>query len=120
MSFTKNVTSHVKSLPFIPLLYIALFLNIATILLVLFKRDLLPPEVPLFYGNPEGNEQIASWELLFLAPAISVSILILNTTLSIILKDVFLRHALSIASLVCSLFTTIAIFKIMFLVGSLF
>lgn len=120
MSLQKEVSAHTKTLPLIPLLYIAFILNIATIILITIQRHSLPPEIPLLYGNTEGNEQITPWTYLYLPPAVSLIILFINTIYATFVKDKLIRNSLSVVSFICSLFTTIAVIKILNLVGSLF
>lgn len=116
----KNTSSQVAVLPLISLVLASFILNIAILMLITFKKNSLPPEIPLFYGKTEGIEQLAPWIYIYILPLISLLILTFNTFGSFLIKDKFIRNSLSVASFVCSIFTTIAVIKTINLVGSLF
>lgn len=98
-------------------LYLSLAINVITIASIAFSRQLLPPVVPLFYGQPEGQMQlIATWGLL-LAPGLAILIMIVNTILTTLIKDEFLKKVLMFSSLFVSLLSAITVLKIIFLVG---
>ena len=62
----------------------AIVINVLVILSVLALIGFLPPQVPLFYGLPEGQDQLAtSWFLIL--PA-TTSLFILTSNLLITLK----------------------------------
>lgn len=116
----KNTSSQVATLPLIPLVLASFILNITILMLITFKKNSLPPEIPLFYGKTEGIEQLAPWIYIYILPLISLLISIFNTFGSFLIKDKFIRNSLPVASFVCSVFTTIAVIKTINLVGSLF
>lgn len=116
----KNTSSQVTVLPLISLVLTSFILNIAMLIVITFKRNGLPPEIPLFYGKTEGLEQLAPWIYIYILPLISLLILTFNTFGSFLIKDKFIRNSLSVASFVCSIFTAIAVIKTINLVGSLF
>lgn len=102
------------------LFFLNLFSIIVSLGLIIIKMGNLPLSVPLFYNRPWGNEQLAPKALLFLIPAISTAIFILNFQLvKIFLKkdDGFLALTMSSFSLLCSLLGTITLGKIIFLVS---
>ncbi len=95
------------------------FISIITIAAVLIFRKTIPPQVPLFYGLPKGEEQLAPSTNLVIPSLISLAIIITNFALSTVIKDDFLKKALVLTAIVCVFFSTITIVKIFFLVGSL-
>lgn len=101
-----------------PLLVFPLILAFLTLSFVILFQKKLPPEVPLFYGAAEGESQlVSSWALV--VPAISSIVLVLvNSFLSSILKDDFVKKVLIFSALIVTLFSVITTLKIAFLVGS--
>jgi hypothetical protein len=120
MTNKQSVSGELKTLPLLPFLYVAFLLNVLVLVTVYLKSNTIPPEVPLFYGNPDGIDQLASWQYLFLPPTISLLFLTLNTILAVSLTDKFIRYTLSATSFALSILTTIAVVKALLLVGSLF
>ena len=105
----------------IPYFKVAIFvviINILTIIGILFLQRYLPPEIPLYYGLPETIEQLATTRSLIIPPSISTSIIIINTTICVFIKDDFLKKTLMISGLATFIFSIIAIVRIVFLVGS--
>ncbi len=98
--------------------YIAAFvLNLITVISILGTKVFLPPVVPLFYGKPVGNDQLASNLFLLIVPIISFLISILNFIISNKLTDEFIKKILSISSFVVSFMAVITVIKIILLVG---
>jgi len=99
--------------------YIGTFLiiNIVLPLLIFVFLKTLPPQIPLFYGLAEGEEQLASnWALItpsFLAFLILfINVLVANST-----KDEFLKKVLILTGLAVSFFAWVTTLKIFFLIG---
>lgn len=93
-------------------------LNFFLIITILIARNLLPPEIPLFYGMPEGKEQLTSKISLTIPALSSIIFLSVNLILAFFLKDDFTKKTLVVAGLALSFFSTITILKIFSLVGS--
>ncbi len=87
------------------------------ILVALLAKRWLPPQIPLFYGLPEGEEQLASTWKLVIPGAIAFIIAGVNILLSFFLKDDFLKKTLIVASFTATFFAAITTLKIIFLVG---
>jgi len=104
--------------PFRQYVIYAVFGNIIVVLLTLLVHRWLPPEVPLFYGKPEGEEQLASSWLLVLPSLVSLLILFVNLAISSLTKSDFLKKTLVLAGIGACLFSIITTLKIIFLVGS--
>ena len=107
-----------SGLPFKKLILASFLINCLVILSIIFLQKQLPPEIPLYHGLAEGTGQLAPSLSLSLPAVISLLVVILNTLLSIFLKNRFLKKILITAMPVVTFFSTIAILKIFFLVGS--
>ena len=106
-----------KNLPYKGCVYFSLALNILLISIILILKRFLPPIVPLFYGLPDGVEQLTPYFGLILAPIIGLVITFVNIFISNTIRDVFLKKALIISSAFISLLLAITITKIILLVG---
>lgn len=105
--------------PFAKAVLVALLVNFLIIFLSLVLKGKLPPEVPLFYGAAEGQEQIAASSLLIVPPIISSLFIAINLFLSYFLGDEFLKKALLVTAISTSLLAATTTIKIIFLVGSI-
>lgn len=106
--------------PFRQYVIYAIVANIITIFFALIVHKWLPPEVPLFYGMPQGDEQLASSWLLVLPGLISLLILFTNLAIVGLIKNDFSKKTLVLGAIGATFFSTITTFKIIFLVGSFF
>jgi len=108
-----------RNIPFGQFLIYGISINLILIILIFIFRNNLPPQIPLFYGLPEGEEQLASSLTLALPSLLSLIILLLNLGLSFIIQEEFIKRALILSSLLVALFSLITTFKIFFLVGNI-
>lgn len=106
-------------LPFKGYLQFAFVLNILVIVFVLIFLKKLPPQIPLFYGMAEGEEQLAKAWTLIVPCLMALFILFVNSLLSLKTNDDFLKKVLILASLTATFFAAITTIKIFFLVGSI-
>ena len=117
-----RIPSILKTVPEIPFPRWTLgvfFVNLVVLLLLILKRDIIPPFVPLFYGKPTGEEQLAPNIFLIIPTVSALVILVINTILSKSQSDPFLSQifiGLSITMTVLSVITTM---RILFLITSL-
>ena len=112
-----NLSQTIKNLPLKKVIYFSVGLAALNIILVLILNRHLPPEVPLFYGLPEGEGQLTNTNGLMIAGFFSLAVIILNTTFAIISKNEFIQKTLILSEFVVafmSIFTTI---EIILLVG---
>jgi len=119
---TKLDTKKQKTKPNIPFgkfIVYAISINLILIILIFIFRNHLPPQIPLFYGLPEGKEQLASSLTLTLPSLLSLTILLLNLGLSFIIQEEFIKKALILSSLLVALFSLITTLKIFFLIGNI-
>jgi hypothetical protein len=105
-------------IPYKKFVYSAVFLNLLLIAVIFLVKNSLPPEVPLFYGLPEGQEQLASIYLLALPSVISTGIIFFNILLGIFVKDEFLVKILCLTGIATAFFSIVTTLKIILLVGS--
>ena len=92
--------------------------NLLTITLVLFLGRVLPPVVPLFYGQPYGPDQLATRNFLIFPSFIALAICLINSTVSRFLTDEFLKRVLVGSMLASTIMALVTVLKIIFLVGS--
>lgn len=105
-------------IPFFSLLVVSLFVCLATIAAILLLKDHIPPQVPLFYGLPEGEEQLTSTMGLTIPSFVALTIIVINTILATIFENNFVRNSLVLTCFAVTLFATITTVKILLLVGS--
>jgi len=104
--------------PLKKVLYLSLTLSILNLAIVLVTQNNLPPEVPLYYGLPEGPEQLSSSLELTIPSIVSIITIIVNTTLALFIKNKFLQQTLILTSFAVSIFSSITVTKIILLVGN--
>lgn len=114
----KDKLVNVSKLPFLKLIYISILLNVMTMLVILFLKKQIAPEIPLFYGLPEGNSQIATNEELIIPSMISLLVILTNITISAVLQNEFLKKVLIIVSLIITLLSLTTTLEIFFLIGN--
>ena len=118
MEQTKIGKFEVSTLPFKNYAIASLFVNILIILSVILAQRFLPPEVPLFYGLAEGEDQLAPRLFLPIPSLASLVVLTINSLISSRVEDTFIKKALILAAIGTTFFAAITTLKIMFLVGS--
>ena len=99
-------------------IYISLVLNFLNLLLVLILQKNLPPQIPLFYSLPWGEEQLAPSIALLLLPLGIFLIALLNSFLIMAsLSKYFLAAKILIWITVCLIFLTgVNLVKVVFLI----
>lgn len=107
-----------EEIPFFKLLLFSLFICIGTILAIMYLKEHVPPQVPLFYGLPEGEEQLAGTLGLTVPSFLALIIIVINTILATIFENNFVRNSLVLTSFAVTLFATITTVKILLLIGS--
>lgn len=93
-------------------------INFLTAIFVLLAQGKLPPQVPLFYGLPQGESQLTRPIFLLIPTALSSAVILANQFLARLVKDEFLKKAFVAAGFASAVFATITTFKIIFLVGN--
>ncbi|KKR28820.1 hypothetical protein A2715_03690 [Candidatus Woesebacteria bacterium RIFCSPHIGHO2_01_FULL_39_32] len=108
----------IERVPLKNFVYLSFIISIVGILLIFLLQSKLPPEVPLFYGLPEGEEQLTTSLGLTLPLVGSLIITILNTITVFFLQNSFLQKTLVLVSFAVSFLSFVTIVKITLLVGS--
>lgn len=106
------------SLAFVKLLYLTLIVNIINLAYVLVVQRNLQPEVPLFYGLPEGQDQLTNSLGLSMPALVSFSISFVNFFIALYTKKKFFQQALLLTSFLISFFSLVTVVKITLLIGS--
>jgi len=104
-------------IPFQKLTSAVIIINLAVIIGILAIKRFLPPEVPLFYGLPEGGDQLGRDYQLAIPSIVSLCIIFLNIVIGIVVKDEFLVKILILTGIASTFFSLVTTFKIIFLVG---
>ncbi|KKR39514.1 MAG: hypothetical protein UT72_C0007G0007 [Candidatus Woesebacteria bacterium GW2011_GWB1_40_101] len=90
--------------------------SVLTIAVVILVNGLLPPQVPLFYGLPESEEQLAPTLGLVIPGTFALAICGLNVLAAMFLTDEFLKKTLIASSLVAAFFAAVTTLKIIWLI----
>jgi len=106
-----------KRLHFKNYFYTSIALDLVMMLAIVLLKGFLPPVVPLLYGNPTGNSQLLPTLGLLVAPGISLTVTVINISLSLIIKEEFLRKILAVSSVLVTILVAITVIKVFFLVG---
>jgi hypothetical protein len=117
-AFSNNI--QVKKIPLREYLVASILINLLVIgiVAILAYNKNLPPEVPLFYGAPEGEEQLASNWALMVPAGISITFTCINASLCYLINDEYLKKSLIIAGLVITTLSTITTLKIIALISA--
>jgi len=107
-----------EGLPFKNYVAASIVANLVLITLTLLITRWMPPEIPLFYGLPQSNAQLASNWMLFIPSSVSLFIIGLNIALAKNVKNEFLKKTLILSSVAVTFFSAITTLKIIFLVVS--
>lgn len=86
---------------------------------LIYKFNILPAQIPLYYSQPWGEPQLASASALFLLPTFSIIIVLINNLLAtFFLHNVqLLSRLLVIFSLLFSFLSLITLFQIINLIS---
>lgn len=106
-----------KDLPYKGCVYFSLILNALSLIFILISRGFLPPVVPLFYGLPSGADQLTPGLGLVVAPVTGIAMTFINIFVGDLTRDIFLKKTLIISSAFVALLLSIAVIKIVLLVG---
>ncbi len=105
-----------KSIPFLYPVMAVIALNIILIIFIVLSLDKLPPEVPLYYGLPRGEQQLASPVELILPLAISSVFIGINVMTSLFIKPVYIKNILSVSGVFFSVMAIITVVRIIMVV----
>lgn len=105
-------------IPFAKIVAISIGISLLNIIIVILLQGALPPEIPLFYGLAEGEEQLSTSLGLIIPGLFSLFINSVNIALALPLQNDFLQKTLVLTALAVSIISLITSVEIIFLVGS--
>lgn len=108
-----------EKLPLFNLIIILIIINLIILVIGLISKLILPPQIPIFFGLPQTEEQLGPSILIIMPTAICLAFILINTYVATKIENNYIKKALVFGSLAITLLSTIAILKIIFLVGSL-
>ena len=108
-----------EKLPLSRLIIATIITNLILILVGLVSKIILPPEIPIFFGLPQNKEQLGPSILIVMPPIISLFFVFINSILAVKIESNYVKKSLAFGSLAITLLSTIAVLKIIFLVGSI-
>lgn len=117
-SVTSLNVSFLQSVPNKRLFFSTPIIAIVTIIIVIALHSYLPPQVPLFYGLPEGEDQLGSSFSLVIPSIIALAVFVINSALIYLIDDSFIENTLVVATFTVALFSSITTIKIMILINS--
>lgn len=87
--------------------------------ILLVKFNDLPPQIPLYYSEPWGESQLTSVSSVFILPALSIAVLLVNNLLAVFfLKSTqLLSRLLVVVSLIFSILSAFTLLQITILVS---
>jgi hypothetical protein len=108
-----------STVPLKPLFSISIVINLLFLVLSAMSIFILPPEIPLFYGMPKSNAQVAP-SFMIIVPSLSSFIFTtINYIAALKLNQQYLKKTLAFASIAATILSSIATYKIISLVGSI-
>lgn len=99
--------------------HLTIFIGVVNVLSIILLQKYLPPELPLFYGLPEGEGQLTTNLGLVIPGGVTLATIVTNLILAKIVKDEFLKQVLIVSGFAVAVFCLATTLKILFLVGSL-
>lgn len=84
---------------------------------VLLSWQKLPPDVPLFYSRPWGEEQLANPVLILLPLGLGTLALLVNLVFASLQEDSFLKRVLILGGTTAAILLAITIIRIVLLVS---
>jgi len=117
MATLKRIISELGKQPLSKMFLFSIFASLVTIFVGFIAQFILPPEIPLLYGLPLTSEQIVPSIFITIPSAIALLFTVANILISISLHDNYLKKSLAFTSLIITVLSLVATFKIIFLVG---
>lgn len=117
LRFKKRSDEIKERVPHRRVIYLSVLINTAVIIILFIGLNRLPPEIPLYYGLPEGSGQIAERSYLVVPSLLTLVFIFINTIIVVLIENIFLKTALIVTCLMLSVFSLVTTVKIMLLVG---
>jgi uncharacterized membrane protein len=91
--------------------------NLLLLITFLFHFSKLPPQIPLFYSRPEGEEQLVDWWFIFLIPLTIIVFFFLNQYLKRFFKEAeLIAKLIDYFNIIIVVLLTLIFIKIIFLI----
>lgn len=99
--------------------YLLIGCDLLTIGISIWKFSTLPPNLPLFYSRPWGEDQLVDWWMIFLLPLIMNGFFFLNFFIykKFFKENLFIRKILDYFNIFLIISLTLVFIKIIFLVS---
>lgn len=107
-----------ERLPLKKVILASLIINVSILILSLVAQIILPPIVPIFFGLPQTEEQLAPSIFIGLPQIISIIFILVNTLISTNIDGQYVKKTLAFSSFSLTILSTIATLKVIFLVGT--
>lgn len=91
---------------------IMLFINVLVIVLIIVFRKKLPPQVPIFYGLPRGEVQLAPPISLVYPLVLSSLFLVVNSIFASLSKSQFSKKVFVVGGVFISILALITVIRI--------
>ncbi len=114
----KYINPEFEKLPLKKMFVISGISSIILIFIGLLAQIFLPPQIPLFYGLPQTEIQLAPSILIILPSIFSIILTLVNAIVAIKINDNFLKKTLAFSSISVTLLIAITTLKIIFLISS--
>lgn len=79
----------------------------------------MPPVIPIYYGLPSGTDQLGPAVALAYLPLTSLIITLVSAVFIYLLKDAFLQKILIVVSILATILSSFAYYKVVLLVGNI-
>lgn len=107
------------SVPLRSLFVTSFIINSIFIFVSLVSTVILPPEIPLFFGLPKSNSQLATSYMILIPSLISTVLVTVNFLIALEVSGQYIKKILAFTSISVTILNIVATSKIVFLVGSL-
>lgn len=118
MQVNSKIKFYWEKLPLKSCVYASFGVSLFLALVILLFQKALPPQVPLFYGEPVGEGQLVGSAYLLVAPLFAFAITLLNSFIASKIDDDFTKKFLIVSAFFVSILIFITLTKVFFLVGT--
>lgn len=115
----KYINPEFEKLPLKKMYIVSTIASLILVVIGLLTQIILPPQIPLFYGLPQNDSQLAPSILIVLPAIISILITAINAFIATRTHDNFLKKTLAFCSISICLLVAITTLKIIFLISSI-
>lgn len=116
-SQVKKSLGKFKKIPLVKYVAASILINIIGVSIVILTKNSLPPQVPLFYGLAQSEEQLVPTFNLVIPSVTSLLIVFSNSLVSLLLENDFLKKTLVLSGLATAALSVITTLKIISLLS---